>query len=240
MALWYAEFALNSFIVLIYIQYTNLFTIVLVVHAWAAVAEVRFTNMAAAMVKICNDKLEMFNTFSRGCGIKTNVLLKEGDSVISSDPYVVVLRSEFHGEMCDKCLAAKENLSRCSHCKSTYYCGKACQKMAWKFHKLECDYLKKCLTKIPSDTVRLMALFFLRSKENSEHWVKELTTHCEKIRKEKGELFSHFLSSLHTFLDHTLDLNNEEIFQQFCKINCNTFTISNGEMKPVGKFFRLT
>lgn len=191
---------------------------------------------AASVVQICNAKLEMFNTFSRGRGIKTNVLLKEGNSVISGDPYVVVLRSELHGEMCDKCLTVKDNLLRCSDCKSTYYCGRACQKLAWKIHKLECNYLRKCSTKLPCDIVRLMALFFLRNNDNSEHhWVKELTTHCDEIRKEKWELFAHHLSSLHTFLNLDLDLNNEEIFQQFCKINCNTFTISNGEMKPVGK-----
>ncbi|PSN75116.1 hypothetical protein BS50DRAFT_628341 [Corynespora cassiicola Philippines] len=38
---------------------------------------------------------------------------------------------------CDVC-ATSGGLSRCSRCKSRYYCSRSCQKLDWKSHKLDC------------------------------------------------------------------------------------------------------
>ncbi|KAF1953232.1 hypothetical protein CC80DRAFT_494852 [Byssothecium circinans] len=39
---------------------------------------------------------------------------------------------------CGQLPASGSSLQRCSRCKSAYYCSKACQKAAWKLHKLDC------------------------------------------------------------------------------------------------------
>lgn len=39
---------------------------------------------------------------------------------------------------CGFCGAEKENLSKCSRCKSVFYCSKECQKLHWKAHKANC------------------------------------------------------------------------------------------------------
>ncbi len=39
---------------------------------------------------------------------------------------------------CDQCGKANAK-SQCSRCKKAYYCGKECQKLAWKDHKKTCN-----------------------------------------------------------------------------------------------------
>lgn len=39
---------------------------------------------------------------------------------------------------CGFCGAEKKNLSKCSRCKSVFYCSKECQKSHWKAHKPNC------------------------------------------------------------------------------------------------------
>jgi len=40
--------------------------------------------------------------------------------------------------ICRQCFGACSNLSTCSRCKSVKYCGRLCQKKAWRKHKHEC------------------------------------------------------------------------------------------------------
>ncbi|XP_071100889.1 uncharacterized protein [Haliotis cracherodii] len=42
------------------------------------------------------------------------------------------------GEVCDSCGKISENCKRCSKCLLVFYCGKACQRKAWKVHKKVC------------------------------------------------------------------------------------------------------
>ena len=44
---------------------------------------------------------------------------------------------------CGFCGAEKENLSKCSRCKSVFYCSKECQKSHWKAHKANCKLAPK-------------------------------------------------------------------------------------------------
>ena len=50
--------------------------------------------------------------------------------------------------MCDHCSALGKDLSRCARCQHAHYCGKACQKAAWRDHKATCkqlcEDLKEC------------------------------------------------------------------------------------------------
>jgi hypothetical protein len=62
-----------------------------------------------------------------------------GDIIITSEPLVHVLSSQFKGIYCDYCFLKNESLKKCSHCKKMYYCDNECQQKDWKCHKLECD-----------------------------------------------------------------------------------------------------
>ena len=41
-------------------------------------------------------------------------------------------------KLCWKCFAAFENLKKCSKCRAARYCGKECQVLDWKTHKVVC------------------------------------------------------------------------------------------------------
>jgi hypothetical protein len=43
---------------------------------------------------------------------------------------------------CNYCSKYENNLSRCSICKSVYYCNRECQKNDWKIHKENCNVIK--------------------------------------------------------------------------------------------------
>ena len=180
-----------------------------------------------------NFNFEIFITPSRGRGIKTNTFVTKGISVLSCEPYAFVSRSELYRKICDNCLSLGDSLQRCSACKMVYYCNQTCQKKAWGTHKLECKYLKKMSPIMPSDTVRLLALLLL--KNELAVWLRDLVSHSEKIRQEKGDVFAYMLEMLNKYLAGSIRENNETIFELFCKVNCNAFTICDGELKPIGK-----
>jgi SET and MYND domain-containing protein len=179
-----------------------------------------------------NSSFEIFNVPSRGRGIKTKVPFNKGNCVLSSEAYAFVSRSETLGKICDRCLSASDNLKRCSGCKMVYYCCQACQKNAWGAHKLECKHLKKSSPIMPSDTVRLLALIML--KNDRAKWLEDLVGHSEPIRREKGEVFAYMFEMLNKYLGGSIQWSSERVFELFCKVNCNAFTICDVELRPIG------
>ena len=191
--------------------------------------------MADGEVAIKGDgNFEIFNTPSRGRGIKTKVPINKGTSVLSCEPYAFVSTSELRREICDDCLSPVDGLQRCSACKMVYYCDKTCQRKAWRVHKLECKHLKKMSPIMPGDTVRLLAALLL--KNDTTKWLDDLVRHSEKIVHEKGDVFAYMLEMLSKYLDGTVQGNSAAIFELFCKINCNAFSICDSDLKPIGWF----
>ena len=60
--------------------------------------------------------------------------------------------------MCDHCGALGKDLSRCVRCQHAHYCGKACQKAAWRGHKATCKQL--CEELEERERVRGRRLFY--------------------------------------------------------------------------------
>ena len=180
-----------------------------------------------------NSSFEIFNAPSRGRGLKTKVFLNKGNGVLSCEPYAFVSRSEMRGKICDSCLSTGDNLQRCSACKMVYYCSETCQKKAWGTHKLECKNLKKMSPIMPSDTVRLLSLLLLRN--DPAKWLGDLVSHSEEIRKEKSDVFAYMFEMLNKYLGVSMQSSSERVFELFCKVNCNAFTICDGELKPIGR-----
>ena len=180
-----------------------------------------------------NFNFEIFNTPSRGQGIKAKTFVTKGTSVLSSQPYAFVSRSELHGKICDNCLSPPgDSLQRCSACKMVYYCNQSCQKNAWGMHKLECKYLKKMSPIMPVDKVRLVALLLL--KNDPANCLGDLVSHSDKIRQQK--VFANMLEMLKQYLHGSMQRNSEAMFELLCKVNCNAFTIGD-EVKPKGTKF---
>lgn len=180
-----------------------------------------------------DSSFEIFNTSSRGRGMRSKARVNKGNTILSQEPHVFVSRSEMLGTICDHCLSMGElKLQRCSACKMVYYCSETCQRNAWAKHKLECKYLKKFSPAMPSDTVRMLSLLLL--KKDLPKWFDDLVCHSEQIRCKKGEVFAYMLKILNKYLGGSLEWSNERVFELFCKVNCNAFTICDGELKPIG------
>ena len=185
--------------------------------------------------KAIDSSFEICHKPSRGRGINTRRFLAKGTCVLSSEPYAFVSSSEKHGKICDSCLACAEvavRPRRCSACKTVYYCSQMCQKNAWKTHKQECKYLQKLFPIVPSDTVRLLGLLLL--KNDSENVLRDLVSHSEEIRQDKSEVFAYVLEILKKYLGGGMEWSSEKIFELFCKLHCNAFTICDGELRPIG------
>ncbi|XP_028395252.1 histone-lysine N-methyltransferase SMYD3-like [Dendronephthya gigantea] len=180
-----------------------------------------------------DSNFEIFNATSRGRGIRSKVRVNKGDTILFQEPHVFVSRSEMLGRICDNCLSMGDiKLQRCSACKMVYYCGENCHRNAWATHKLECKYLKKFSAAMPSDTVRMLSLLLL--KKDTPKWLDDLVSHSEHIRSKKGDVFAYMLKMLDKYFDGGLEWSNERVFELFCKVNCNAFTICDGELKPIG------
>ena len=67
------------------------------------------------------------------------------DAVRSFCEALMIMRGSTHvpDRTCGACGAAMERPLRCSRCKVTVYCGRECQKRAWKTHKKECARLER-------------------------------------------------------------------------------------------------
>ena len=183
-----------------------------------------------------NPTLDLFERVSCGRGIRVKNSLKAGSTILSCLPYLSVSKSDLQGRICDSCFTVRnDSLQRCSSCKAIYYCGKTCQKSAWSIHKLECKYLKEMSPKMPGDTSRMLALLLLKNIGN-EAFFQDLMSHGDEIRQEKSEMFGHILTILRQYFRISDEVKSEMIFDVFCKVHCNAFTISDEEMKPVGRW----
>ena len=96
------------------------------------------------------------------------------------EPFVSVVNQSLHDSVCDFCFKQppeedkKRALFKCTGCKYIYYCGRDCQRPAWRDHKPECAYLKAIAPKVPTDTVRLMARIILKMRHGNGEFEKAL------------------------------------------------------------------
>ncbi|KAJ8914972.1 hypothetical protein NQ315_002496 [Exocentrus adspersus] len=172
--------------------------------------------------------------------------IPQGGIVIQEKPFVFILSSKYRTERCDFCFREGQ-LSKCSVCRYTYYCGRSCQKEAWAMHKLECQYLKAMSPRILPDTARLLArLMKILSKggnsvksyytEKDFRTFKDLLSHYPEIKNDKSRM--EHLSSLYGVL---LDFFKGEALPDFVeftgmygRVCINSFSICNQELQSIG------
>ncbi|XP_060555621.1 histone-lysine N-methyltransferase SMYD3-like [Ruditapes philippinarum] len=169
--------------------------------------------------------------------------MKIGNAVLEEEPYCHVLLQEHRSTLCDRCFTSGDSLKKCTGCGEVWYCDKACQKRDWAVHKLECKCLKQVSPKIPMDSVRLMLrLIITKSKDlpMNSPWSRkfdDLMTHSEEIRADKTrtEQFGKMVFTLTEYAGKAVSLPSAaELYDTFCRMVINSFTISDGELKDLG------
>lgn len=184
--------------------------------------------------------LEVFDSGElKGRGLRALKSLAPGDKVLESTPSVYVLSNSVRGQCCDFCFAKSEDLQRCSKCKFARYCNRECQKSAWKDHKTECERILNVYPNIPTDLVRLMARIMQQQAGRKMSSVyTSLVSHQKDFDDEKKEAFSAIVTVLHQFVGER-DFQkscSDELFYLFGKISCNSFTICDTELQPLGMY----
>lgn len=189
------------------------------------------------------DSRDVFEVFEsdelKGRGLRALKLLKPGDKVLESTPSVFVLSNNVRGFCCDLCFAKREELQRCSKCKFARYCGRECQKKAWKEHKIECERIIRVSPNIPTDLVRLMARIMQKTQLDNTFYndLTQLVSHREQLGASRKDAFSAILTVLIQFVGERefQKTSVAELFELFGKISCNSFTICDAELQPLGK-----
>ena len=183
-------------------------------------------------------RFEVFETENSGRGLRAVNYLYPGDTVLEASPSLFVLSNSVRGERCDFCFSLKEDLLRCSKCKFARYCGRDCQRKAWKDHKVECERLINVSPRIPTDIVRLIArILEAKSRGDTASWFDSLVSHQNDFDDCRKEAFSSVLFVLQQYVgEKTAEgYSPAEIFEIFGRISCNSFTICDAEMQPLGE-----
>jgi SET and MYND domain-containing protein len=101
--------------------------------------------------------------------------LGTGSILMSADPHVAVLSSQYLDSHCSSCCgsASSYGLKRCTRCQITWYCDtvcmlqfaldssnsfsilQACQNRDWPMHKFECTAIQKWASSAPSSELAI-------------------------------------------------------------------------------------
>ncbi|XP_057728576.1 histone-lysine N-methyltransferase ASHR1 isoform X2 [Arachis stenosperma] len=169
-----------------------------------------------------------------------------GEVIISQEPYVCVPNNNSVQKRCEGCFTTT-NLKKCSRCQVVWYCGTSCQKLEWKFHRLECEVLSRLdndKKKYVTPSIRLMVKLYLRRKLQNEkiipstvmdnyNLVEALVSHMSDITKEQLLLYAQMANLVNVILQWP-EINIKEIAENFSKFACNAHTICDSELRPLG------
>ncbi|CAM8938542.1 unnamed protein product [Rhodiola kirilowii] len=169
-----------------------------------------------------------------------------GEVVINQEPYVCVPNDSKGHSRCDSCFSTS-NLKRCTGCHLVWYCGSACQKSEWSFHRVECSILARIdkeKRKYLTPSVRLMVKLYLRRKLQNEkvvaststdnyQLVEALVSHMSDIDEKQRILYAQMGNLVNLILQWP-DINLKEIAENFSKLACNAHTICDDELRPLG------
>ncbi|XP_075227931.1 SET and MYND domain containing, class 3 isoform X1 [Lycorma delicatula] len=172
-------------------------------------------------------------------------MIREGEVLIKSKPFVYVLKSKLRTERCDFCLNSGK-LLRCSGCQYVFYCNRDCQKAAWFDHKPECSNLRKIYPKIVPDSARLIGKIIFKLKrgggQEREQYsktgfrmFKDLMSHYSDIKKDEKRM-DHF-TSIYGVLSDLFGTDNipnaAELMGIYGRVCVNCFNILDPEMMSI-------
>ncbi|KAM3931204.1 histone-lysine N-methyltransferase SMYD3 [Leptodactylus fuscus] len=193
------------------------------------------------------ENFEKFLSPGKGNGLRVTRDFAVGELVTSAEPFVyTTCRGKNCGAAaCDLCLSRGQKLQRCSQCKFSRYCNSLCQKKAWKDHKRECLCLKSVLPNVPTDSVRLIARIIFKLLEQPDctsdelYSINDLQSHFKDLNEDMKQGLGHLAATLEQYLKKEIPDCSKlppgfQTLEYFCKLTCNSFTISDGEMQDVG------
>jgi len=188
-------------------------------------------------------RVETFQCENKGRGLRSTADVQSGEELLAEKPLVYTLTNkESRGSRCDFCFADAEPLLHCARCKSVRYCNQQCQKGDWSVHKHEC----KCLIEArqqPLDIIHLVSriLFKCCGKDNDKNAefkavIENLASNKELITNDRKEQFFTFIVVLQDYLGacKSIKLEDFDVYGLFCRISCNSFTITNAELNTLG------
>ncbi|XP_071997291.1 histone-lysine N-methyltransferase SMYD3 isoform X2 [Engystomops pustulosus] len=191
--------------------------------------------------------VEKYQSPGKGNGLRAARDFAIGELVTSAEPlvYTTCRGKNSAASVCDHCVCRSEKLLRCSQCKFARYCNSLCQKKAWKDHKRECLCLKSIFPNVPTDSVRLVAriIFKLLEEPNCTsgelYSINDLQSHFKELNEDMKEGLGHLAATLEQYLKKEIPDSSKlppgfQTLEYFCKLTCNSFTISDGEMQDVG------
>ncbi|XP_027195721.2 histone-lysine N-methyltransferase SMYD3-like [Dermatophagoides pteronyssinus] len=174
-----------------------------------------------------------------------------GDVINVDTPFVHVLNLDRKNQYCDYCFSKCFELKKCNQCKQMFYCGKSCQRKDWKHHKWEClDIFSKKFSIIEKNLPRFLLRLYLwiennpdslneRRKfpdknPNSNRCFTDLMTHYEQIQMDPIRMaaFRSLCSKFESL--NSFEFDTEKLFEYFCRICINAFTITNCEFNEIG------
>ncbi|CAF1647554.1 unnamed protein product [Adineta ricciae] len=155
-------------------------------------------------------------------------------------PYVHVLSSSV-STYCSQCLNLSNDLKRCSQCRQVFYCSVSCQRQDWIYHRHECAHLPTITDE--HDLTRLFLRLIIRYKSDhgidnppTKRQLNDLQTHENEIRHDRRR-YTTFQSIYQRLKQWNIvdDLDENLIFQHFCRLVINTLTIHDPiDLKSIG------
>ncbi len=137
---------------------------------------------------------------------------------------------------------------KCSNCKTMFYCNQKCQRNDWnECHRNEC-YLYKNNYKqyLNRDCDRFLLRLWLMTNSNKEKLTlnhqlyngknrcfNDLMTHYNEIKKDKNRI-NYFETICKRFSLCQIDFDYEKLFQLFCRMCINSFSILNEDLNETG------
>ncbi|CAH1099652.1 unnamed protein product [Psylliodes chrysocephalus] len=177
-------------------------------------------------------------------GVKREI--PQGGIILEEKPFVYILCSKFRTERCDFCFK-KDQLSKCSVCRNTYYCGRACQREGWSVHKLECQYIKEIAPRVLPDAARMLARLIKIIEKGGDstkgyytdtkyRMFKDLMSHYPNLKNDqiRMEHFSSLYGVLYEFFRGECMPNSAELMGMYGRMCVNSFSICNQELQSLG------
>ncbi|XP_072112811.1 histone-lysine N-methyltransferase SMYD1b isoform X2 [Mobula birostris] len=180
------------------------------------------------------DKAEVFDTESKGRGLKTKQEVWSGDVVFAEPAYAAVVFDNLTQQVCHGCFKKQGKLQRCAQCKFAHYCDRTCQKAAWTEHKNECTAIRK-FGKAPSESIRLASRILWRMRREGDvvsedrlTSIENLQDHLDDLSEEEKKQLTLDVEVFQKYWDsREQQVGTQSISHIFGVINCNGFTISD-------------
>ncbi|XP_065178834.1 histone-lysine N-methyltransferase SMYD3-like [Sycon ciliatum] len=189
--------------------------------------------------KSSSDCLSVTNVEGKGRGLLTCKPLAAGREILIEKP---LFHLSVKSNVCDFCLREDESCKRCTACKLVYYCGRGCQKSAWKVHRLECPNLQNVPAppsgELPHQSFRFVGRALLVGVSEGSTCLdemKDMEAHLDKYMN-NGSAVSSLLFIMTKYLggasSHSFD--QSLIIAIAAKVACNSMSIYNSEFQNTG------